>query len=140
MRRGIDNRARPARSTTRVGRDAESLAALYLQLVGFELLARNLRDGPREIDLIVRDEQWLVVVEVRSRGGATFGRPEDSVRREKRRQLLRAGRDYWWRHSDHRRALRFDLVAIALEPEGLVLRHRPHFLDPQSALEPASLR
>jgi putative endonuclease len=122
------------------GYTAESLAALYLQLIGFEVLARNLRDGPREIDLIVQDDRWLVVVEVRSRGRATFGRPEESVRRQKLRQLLRAGRDFWWRRTDHRRALRYDLIAISIDQDGLSLRHRPHFLNPSSSIEPPSLR
>lgn len=147
MRRNDDTSKRrgpgankPFSSAVARGRTAESLAALYLQLVGFELVERNLRDGPREIDLVVQNDRWLVVVEVRARGSSIWGTPEESVHREKRRQLLRAGRDYWWRGTDHRRALRYDLVAIAIERDGLILRHRPHFLDPQSAGEPPSLR
>lgn len=147
MRRNEDTAARPrARSvkppssTVARGHTAESLAALYLQLIGFELLERNVRDGPREIDLVVQNDRWLVVVEVRAKGSSLWGAPEESVRREKRRQLLRAGRDFWWRRTDHRRALRYDLVAISIERDGLILRHRPHFLDPQSASEPPSLR
>jgi putative endonuclease len=122
------------------GRTAEQLASLYLQLIGFEILERNFRDGPRELDLVAADDRWIAIVEVRARARSSFGSPEDSVRREKRRQLLRAGRSFWWRRTDHRRALRFDLIAISLQRGGLSLEHRPHFLDPQSRLDPPSLR
>ena len=124
---------RPPRVTTLTGRLAESLAASYLQLRGYRILARNVRDGPREIDLIAQEGAWLIVVEVRFRGSIERGCPEETIHPGKRLNLLRAGRAWWLREGRGRGSLRFDLVALSLTPEGLRLRHYPHFLLPSSA-------
>lgn len=119
-----------APSTVTTGRWAESLAACYLSLRGFRVLARNYRDGPRELDLLAVERNWSVVVEVRFRSSVERGRPEETVHPRKRRQLLRAGRAWWLRDGREFGPLRFDLVSLELQPRGLKLRHYPHFLIP----------
>jgi putative endonuclease len=117
-------------TTVSVGRWAESLAACYLSLQGFRVLARNLRDGPRELDLLAAQGDWAVVVEVRFRSSVDRGRPEESVTHRKRIQLLRAGKAWWLSEGRRHGLLRFDLVTLELVPQGLRLRHFPHFLIP----------
>ena len=120
----------PPSSTVRVGRLAETLAAGYLELIGFRLLDRNVRLGPREIDLVAEHDGWLIMVEVRFRRSLERGLPEETIHPGKRRHLMRAGMTYWLRHGRDRGRLRFDLVTIGLVPEGLRLRHHRHFLVP----------
>lgn len=119
-----------ARDRVRRGRLAEDMAAAFLLLSGFRLLARNLRDGPRELDILATLPGWAVVVEVRYRASADRGLPEETVTWRKQVHLLRAGRSWWLREGRACGALRFDLVAIEETPEGLTLRHHPFFLDP----------
>lgn len=118
-------------STVTTGRWAESLAACYLSLSGFRVLARNYRDGPRELDLLAAEGNWAVVVEVRFRSSVDRGRPDETVDHRKRTQLLRAGRAWWLRGGREFGRLRFDLVTLELVPRGLRLRHFPHFLIPE---------
>jgi putative endonuclease len=119
----------PGRSTS-WGRCAEDLAASYLRLRGFRILARNYRDGPRELDLVCAWSGALVVVEVRCRARVDRGRPEETVPAWKKRHLLRAGRRFWLDRGRDVGRLRFDLIAIELTASGLSLRHFPEFMNP----------
>ena len=76
------------------GRHAENLAAEFLQERGLQLVARNYRCRFGEIDLIARDGETLVFVEVRMRAGAGFGGAAASITGAKRAKLLRAARHY----------------------------------------------
>jgi putative endonuclease len=124
-----------ARSTEaqRIGDAGERLVARRLESMGWTILARNLRVGRDEIDLLAVDPAGagsLVVVEVRRRGRRDFGLPEESLDHRKRAALRRAigtllergllpdGRPL------PRLALRVDLVALDVGPDGRPsLRH-----------------
>lgn len=93
------------------GTAAEDLALRYLEARGLILVGRNFRCRAGELDLIMRDGQHLVFVEVRSRGHNRFGTPAESVTRRKQQRLLRAAALYLQRqHLDL--PCRFDVVAI----------------------------
>ncbi|MBI1991560.1 MAG: YraN family protein [Betaproteobacteria bacterium] len=76
------------------GRHAENLAALFLQQQGLKLVARNYRCRFGEIDLIAREGNTLVFVEVRMRASDQFGGAAASITAGKRRKLLRTARHY----------------------------------------------
>ena len=76
------------------GRHAENLAALFLQQQGLKLVARNYRCRFGEIDLIAREGNTLVFVEVRMRASNQFGGAAASITAAKRRKLLRTARHY----------------------------------------------
>ena len=76
------------------GKDAEDLAAAYLQRAGLKLVARNYRCRFGEIDLIARDGKTLVFVEERMRSSNRFGGAAASITAAKRAKLLRAARHY----------------------------------------------
>ena len=122
--------SRSVSSRTAIGRRAERLAACYLELRGYHILASNVRDGPREIDLIAHRRDVLAIVEVRFRSRGDFGRVEESVRTHKRRDLIRAGRSWWLLHGRQLGRLRFDLIALRLSGRRLSLRHHTDFLAP----------
>ena len=79
---------------SRSGRQAEALAALFLQQHGIEVIARNYRCRLGEIDLIARDGTTLVFVEVRMRTSQAFGGAAASITARKRRRLTSAARHY----------------------------------------------
>ena len=76
------------------GEDAENLAATFVQRAGLKLVARNYRCRFGEIDLIVRDGNTLVFVEVRMRTSDRYGGAAASITAAKRAKLLRAARHY----------------------------------------------
>jgi len=76
------------------GRDAEQLAFEYLRRHGLTKVERNYRCRFGEIDLIMRDGQTLVFVEVRMRASGSFGGAPESIDAHKQRKLLSAARHY----------------------------------------------
>lgn len=77
-----------------IGRQAEQRALRFLEGKGLVLLARNARSRRGEIDLVMKEGDEVVFVEVRYRSRRDFGSSLDSVTPEKCRRLLRAARDY----------------------------------------------
>jgi len=121
----------PARTARARGREAEQIAAGYLRLSGYAVLAENVRAGAGEIDLIARRGACLALVEVRWRGTPGQGRPEETVCRRKWQNWRRAA-ELWLERADlpapvH---LRFDLIAIERDRLGLRLRHLPGWSPP----------
>jgi len=95
------------------GSEAEDLAAAYLASRGLALLARNVRCKAGELDLVCRDGDVLVVVEVRQRSRRDFGGALASVTWHKQRKIIRATRYVLqttpqWR--DQR--VRFDVIGV----------------------------
>jgi putative endonuclease len=91
------------------GDDAENRAVVHLQMRGFVVLSRNARAGRGEIDVVARDGDIVVFVEVRRR--TTRLAALESVGPRKQRLLARSAA--WWlaRHAPTARA-RFDVVVV----------------------------
>jgi putative endonuclease len=77
------------------GRRAEIAVADYLVVRGFAVLARNMRLGRLELDLVARRQELIAIVEVRTRGPGSFEGPLESIRRSKRERILRAVDRLW---------------------------------------------
>ena len=76
------------------GRRAEDAAVIFLQQNGLNMVARNYQCRFGEIDIIARDGDALVFVEVRMRSGGAFGGAAASFTRAKQEKLLRTARHY----------------------------------------------
>jgi putative endonuclease len=106
----------PAGSLPRrqLGSLGEEIAERYLALRGLVVLARNLRVAHKEIDLLARDGDCLVFVEVRLRRGERFGRAVDSVDRRKQAHLRAALREAVARRA-WPGSYRLDLITLDLD-------------------------
>lgn len=93
------------------GQQAESLAAKYLQAQGLKILTRNYRLRGGEIDLIGRDGEYLVFVEVRYRRNAEFGGALYSIDVRKQQRIIRTAQHYLMRHAIDL-PCRFDVLAL----------------------------
>ncbi|MGZ5092506.1 MAG: YraN family protein [Burkholderiales bacterium] len=91
------------------------MAAAFLERQGLTILARNYRCRLGEIDLIARDREATVFVEVRSRASAAFGGAAASITAAKRQRLLKAARHYISRQRSVPQC-RFDALLIEGDP------------------------
>jgi putative endonuclease len=98
----------------RAGDAAEDAAARHLVTHGCTLMARNARYPEGELDLIVREREQIVFVEVRMRRSSAFGGAAASVDRYKQKRLMRAAQ-HWLleRFGERWPACRFDVVSVA---------------------------
>lgn len=94
-----------------LGRSGEEAAAAYLRSLGFAILRRNLRGPGGEIDIVARDGEVVVFVEVKARGSAAFGSALGAVNARKRRRIRAVAEDYLQFFAPDAKA-RFDVLAI----------------------------
>jgi putative endonuclease len=129
LRQGLEHRLRraPLPEHLRRGRLGERVARQHLCRLGLKFLAANVRSARGELDLVFRDQDCLVFVEVKTRSSEDWTRPAAAVNAEKRRRLSRAAFDYLARLNYPPVKLRFDVVEVLLE-DGAVsqVRHLPN--------------
>ena len=104
-----------------LGRRGEQLAAENLEAKGFQIVARNWRCETGELDLVARDGECLVMVEVRTRRGQSMGSPEASITAAKQERLALLGLAYV-QENKWAGDWRIDVVAIEMDRRGRVLR------------------
>lgn len=108
----------------RTGAAAEAAAAAFLERAGLRVIERNVRFAHGEIDLVCRDRDVLVFVEVKSRRARWGDGPAAAVSGLKQWRLTRLAQHYLkWRHLGQPRC-RFDVVAVTVEDDGAsTVRH-----------------
>ena len=97
-----------------LGRLGESIAADYLRKKGYTILQKNFQKRYSEIDLIARDREMFVFVEVKTRFNTDFGSPEESVSFFKERSIRRAA-EYYLTVNEIEIPARIDLVAVTVD-------------------------
>ena len=105
----------------------ENAAKNYLKKQGLKFLTANFRSPRGELDLIFRDDDCLVFVEVKTRSSEEWTRPAQAVDARKRRLLSQTALDYLRLLKNPRVKFRFDIVEVLLE-DGAVqqIRHLPN--------------
>lgn len=113
-----------------VGQAAEAAAAAFLERAGLRIVARNVRLPEGEIDLVCREREVWVFVEVKCRRARWDDGPGAAVSWIKQRRLIRLAQHYLkWRRLDGIRC-RFDVVAVTLDDDGTTtIRHLPAAFD-----------
>ncbi len=90
----------------------ESVAAAYLADRGYEILERNIRNAEGELDIVAKQGDCIVFVEVKTRGSQSFGSPEEALTVSKQERLRKTA----WAYLEERGCLdalwRIDMVAI----------------------------
>jgi putative endonuclease len=94
------------------GKQGEDLAAEHLKARGLRLEAKNVRFPLGEIDLVMRDRETVVFVEVKSRFGKSRGLAQEAVTPAKQRRLTRLAQWYLKQNGLERKPARFDVVAV----------------------------
>lgn len=102
---------RPATPHHQWGREAEDLAASYLQKRGFDIIVRNYRYQKAEIDIIAQKEQCLAFVAVKARTSSGYGYPETFVSPAKQ-TLIREAAENYIMEQDWTQATQFDIIAV----------------------------
>lgn len=110
---------RPADDRKPLGDFGERVAAAHLEAKGYAILHRNFRVAEAELDLVARDGDTLVFVEVRTRRGGITGAAALSVNARKAQQLEHAAAWYIEEHPEHADdPMRIDVITVELRRDG----------------------
>jgi len=104
---------KPKAPHLKTGELAEQQALDFLQQQGLRLVCRNYRCKTGELDLVMKDNDVLVIVEVRFRKSERFGGALDSITRQKQYRIISAAQHYVIINRLSNVAIRFDVVAIS---------------------------
>ena len=105
-----------------LGKLGEDLAVQYLTDKGYEILERNWRNIHKEIDIIAKEGEDLVIVEVKARQTDEYGEPDIAVTKRKQRMLIAAANAYITRKGLDVET-RFDIVSIVFKDGEPVIEH-----------------
>ena len=106
----------------RIGRSAEIVAAAELGKRGYRIVASNYRRPCGEIDLVAREDDCLVFVEVRCKRTREYGSPAESITAAKMRKLITTAEHYIEEHGLADAACRFDVVEVVSVDGKLVVK------------------
>ena len=97
-----------------LGSEGEDIAAAYLKNKGYSILYRNYKTPYGEADIVAKDKETVVFVEVKTRTNKSFGLPFESVNFRKQEKLKRIAL-FYLKNSKAQVNLRFDVISITSE-------------------------
>ncbi len=100
------------------GDRGEKAARDFLKKRGYRIVETNFRCREGEIDIIARQRDCLVFVEVRTKSGVAYGSPEESVTRTKAAHMRAAALRYLQTHPDSLDSWRIDFVGVEMDARG----------------------
>ena len=112
-------RKRASNPTARLelGERGEDAAVRFLRRNGYKILVRRFKSHAGEIDIIARQKDCLVFIEVKTRQTEQYGAPSEAVDKKKQRHMVRTAVDYLRLVDKTRLKFRFDIVEVLLRED-----------------------
>ncbi len=104
------------------GKKGEEMAKTFLKNKGYEILEVNWRSGHNEIDIIAKENDVVIIAEVKTRKTNYFGEPEEFVTKSKQKALVKAANDYIFK-KDIDAEVRFDIVSVLYSGSNHKIHH-----------------
>jgi len=109
-------------SQREIGELGEKLAQQHLLKLGYKILATNWYYGHLELDIVARDDNELVIVEVKSRSGIRYEHPSEAATSGKMKRIIEAA-DAYILENDFDLETRFDIITVIFFRQGHELEH-----------------
>ena len=106
-----------------LGTEGEDIAAKYLEKIGCEILIRNFRSYYGEIDIIAKDKNEYVFVEVKTRTSERFGKPIEAVNKTKKKHIYKTAEYYLYYKKIQNIYVRFDIIEIYKKQNKFYVHH-----------------
>ena len=106
-----------------IGKIGEDLATKYLENIGYSIIERNFIAKQGEIDIIAKDKEELVFIEVKTRTNALYGQPVDAVNRIKQKHLVKTVNYYLYLRNLENKFIRLDVIEVYLKDKKNKINH-----------------
>ena len=106
-----------------IGKIGENIVIKYLKNIGYVIIERNFFAIQGEIDIIAKDGQELVFIEVKTRTNKKFGMPIDAVNRTKQKHFIRAVKYYLYVKKLENNFIRLDVIEVYINKEKYKINH-----------------
>ena len=106
-----------------LGKTGEDIATQYLIQKGYKIVERNFYCRQGEIDIIAKEKQEIVFVEVKTRSNLCFGKPREAVDEGKQNHIYKTAKYYLYKHKLENSYVRFDAIEIYLKIDKYKLNH-----------------
>lgn len=106
-----------------IGNIGEIASCKYLEDLGYLIIEKNFSCKQGEIDIIAKDKDEYVFIEVKTRSNICYGKPREAVDREKKKHILKSTKMYLHIHNIDNAFVRFDVIEIYLSNNKCKLVH-----------------
>ncbi len=106
-----------------VGKLGEKIACEYLESNGYKIIQRNFTTKKGEIDIIARDNEEIVFIEVKTRSNYKYGKPVEAVNEIKQRHMLNTIKYYLYINKLENNFIRIDTIEIFLHKDSCKINH-----------------
>lgn len=106
-----------------LGKDGEDLATQYLEQKGYEIIQRNFECKQGEIDIIAKDKEEYVFIEVKTRQNFHYGIPSEAVDERKQKHIWNATEYYIYLHKLENKYIRIDVIEIYKKKGKFYINH-----------------
>lgn len=105
------------------GKIGEDISVRYLQQIGYIIIERNFECKQGEIDIIARDKDELVFVEVKTRSSALYGLPKEAVDKTKKKHIYRSAEYYVYTKHLENKPIRVDVIEVYKKRGKFMVHH-----------------
>lgn len=113
----------------KTGQKGEREAIDFLRKLGYQIVETNWRVRKLEVDIIARDGEILVIIEVKTRANNAFGDPETFVGKQKQSNLVKAANEYILQTNFYGET-RFDVVSVLENNNNIIVKHIQNAFQP----------
>ena len=106
-----------------LGKQGENYACQYLKTKGYQIIQRNFSCKQGEIDIIAKNKEEYVFIEVKTRHNFHYGMPSEAVTKKKQKHLWHATKYYLYLHKLENVYIRFDIIEIIKRKEQFYFNH-----------------
>lgn len=99
------------------------MSCIYLEQIGYRIIERNFHCRQGEIDIIAKDRDEYVFIEVKTRSNIFFGRPKEAVNEPKQKHIYQSTRFYLYLHGLNNAFMRFDVIEVYFLNNRYKLKH-----------------
>ncbi len=107
----------------RIGKIGEELTCKYLEQKGYSIIKRNFYCKQGEIDIIAKENNEIIFIEVKTRTNAKFGNPADAVNFLKQKHIYNTAKYFLYKTNIENMSIRFDVIEVLIRNDNVRFHH-----------------